>query len=187
MKLVSLVFNLLTFFYPIILILGYKFFGIGPTAIALIIIFVLRLFLLKDKSDKKSYVLPLAGILLASFALYMNEAQALLYYPVFVSVFFFSFFAGSFLREETVVEQIAAKTDKDFKDEARPYCRKVTFVWSVFFVLNGSFAYWTTLDGEMNDKWLYYNGFLSYCLIGILMGLEYAFRVLVVKRRHAAK
>jgi acyl-coenzyme A synthetase/AMP-(fatty) acid ligase len=60
------------------------------------------------------------------------------------------------------------------------YCRKVTVVWTAFFILNGSMAGWTILSGS-NMFWSVYNGGISYILIGVLFAGEYMVRKKVQK------
>jgi acyl-coenzyme A synthetase/AMP-(fatty) acid ligase/3-hydroxymyristoyl/3-hydroxydecanoyl-(acyl carrier protein) dehydratase len=61
------------------------------------------------------------------------------------------------------------------------YCRKVTFVWCGFFVLNGSIAAWTIFSGS-DALWSIYNGGISYILIGTLFAGEFMVRKMVQKK-----
>ena len=60
------------------------------------------------------------------------------------------------------------------------YCRKVTVVWIVFFITNGSVAAWTIFSGS-DSEWAIYNGGVSYILMGILFMGEYIIRKMVQK------
>jgi len=60
------------------------------------------------------------------------------------------------------------------------YCRKVTVVWVLFFVFNGSVALLTIFSGS-DALWSVYNGGVSYILIGILFAGEYIIRKKVQK------
>ena len=55
------------------------------------------------------------------------------------------------------------------------WTRRVTEVWCVFFILNGSIALYTALYCSM-QVWALYNGLIAYVLMGILLGGEFVLR-----------
>jgi len=55
------------------------------------------------------------------------------------------------------------------------YTRRVTQIWCLFFILNGTIATFTCLHGDM-ALWTLWNGLLSYLLIGLLMAGEWLVR-----------
>jgi acyl-coenzyme A synthetase/AMP-(fatty) acid ligase/3-hydroxymyristoyl/3-hydroxydecanoyl-(acyl carrier protein) dehydratase len=57
------------------------------------------------------------------------------------------------------------------------YCRKVTLVWCLFFVINGGIAVFTVFFAS-DALWSLYNGGISYIVMGILFGGE-----LMVRKR----
>jgi 3-hydroxymyristoyl/3-hydroxydecanoyl-(acyl carrier protein) dehydratase len=61
------------------------------------------------------------------------------------------------------------------------YCRKVTYVWCGFFIINGSIAAWTVFSGS-DALWSVYNGGISYILIGTLFAGEFMVRKMVQKK-----
>jgi uncharacterized membrane protein len=71
------------------------------------------------------------------------------------------------------VERFARLTDPHFPVKALPYTRKVTQVWCVFFVVNGSLSALSCLDPHW---WAWYNGGIAYLLIGAMMGAEWLVR-----------
>jgi len=58
------------------------------------------------------------------------------------------------------------------------YCRKVTIMWCIFFIFNGSIAAFTIFHGS-NLLWAVYNAGISYILIGILFLGEFIVRKMV--------
>jgi acyl-coenzyme A synthetase/AMP-(fatty) acid ligase/3-hydroxymyristoyl/3-hydroxydecanoyl-(acyl carrier protein) dehydratase len=60
------------------------------------------------------------------------------------------------------------------------YCRKVTLVWCLFFIINGGIAAATVFFAS-DVLWSLYNGGISYLLIGILFGGELMVRKKVDK------
>ncbi|MCL2129383.1 MAG: AMP-binding protein, partial [Treponema sp.] len=60
------------------------------------------------------------------------------------------------------------------------YCKKVTIIWTGFFIFNGSIAAWTIFSGS-DVLWSIYNGGISYILIGIIFAGEFFVRRKVQK------
>jgi uncharacterized membrane protein len=105
----------------------------------------------------------------------VNETRWLLAYPVFVSLVFFAVFAYSLVYPPTIVERLARFEDPDLPPKGVVYTRKVTQVWSVFFLVNAAISLVTIWHG---DPWLWslYNGCVFYVLMGLLMVAEMAVR-----------
>jgi acyl-coenzyme A synthetase/AMP-(fatty) acid ligase/3-hydroxymyristoyl/3-hydroxydecanoyl-(acyl carrier protein) dehydratase len=57
------------------------------------------------------------------------------------------------------------------------YCRTVTVLWCLFFVVNGGIAAFTVFRSS-EAVWALYNGGISYILIGILFGAELLVRTM---------
>ena len=97
------------------------------------------------------------------------------FYPVGVSVAMLLLFSSSLVSGMPLIEQIARLKNPQLPPAAIPYTRKVTWVWCLFFVVNGSIAAWTALYGSM-QQWLAYNGIISYCLMGLMFAGEWILR-----------
>lgn len=125
---------------------------------------------------------------LASFfaiaAFWMNEALPLKLYPVAVNGVLLFVFAES-LTATPMVERFARLKHKDLPEHAVRYCRKVTAVWCVFFVVNGLIAFDTAFF-RSDEWWALYNGAISYVLIGIMMAGEFIIRKIVDARYRKA-
>ena len=55
------------------------------------------------------------------------------------------------------------------------YTRVVTFIWCIFFVVNGSISAWLAFFGS-TESWALYTGIYAYVAMGVLLGGEYVFR-----------
>lgn len=119
--------------------------------------------------------LALAGVLFLLMVAWMNQANWLLAYPVFVSLAFFCVFALSLRFPPTVIERLARLEDPNLPPAGIRYTRNVTRVWSVFFLFNASIAAWTVFYGD-HYWWTLYNGCIFYVLMGLLMGSEWLIR-----------
>jgi uncharacterized membrane protein len=121
-------------------------------------------------------VFPACALFLLAIAL-VNETHWLLAYPVFVSLLFFAVFSYSLMHPPTIVERLARFEDPDLPPKGVAYTRKVTQVWSGFFLANAAISLATVWYG---DRWLWslYNGGVFYALMGLLMAGE-----MVVRRK----
>lgn len=117
--------------------------------------------------------------LLLCLALSLNQAeQAMLFYPVWINAGLLVLFGSSLIFPPTIVERLARLMEGELDAKGIAYTRKVTQVWCVFFLCNGTIAAATALAGNW-DIWLWYNGVISYVLMGLLMLIEWRVRRIV--------
>ncbi len=167
----------LTLSYPLLVWFSLDYFQ--PRVLALILagLFLLR-FLLRGTNAQvpgaMKFIVPASVLFLLAIAL-INETDWLLLYPVFVSLLFFAVFALSLLFPPPVVERLARLEDPELPPKGVAYTRKVTQVWSLFFLTNAAVSLFTVCYG---DPWLWslYNGLVFYLLMGLLMAAEMAVR-----------
>ncbi len=106
---------------------------------------------------------------------YYTRLNSLKFYPVLMNfVFFMLFFISSF-QEETVIQKIAQKLDGELIPELVNYTRNLTYIWVVITGINLSMSILTLFYS--NKIWALYNGFISYCLIGLTFAIEYPIRL----------
>lgn len=149
------------------------------------------------KSEKKaldwrpmlsSALFLLAGILCFVF----NKKIFLKLYSVVISATMLFVFGSSLFFKPNIIFRFACLVDKSikgssFEAQVNAYCKKVTVVWCVFFILNGSASAFTALydfgNDALNDKvWSVYNGGISYVLMGLLFAVEFVVRKMVDKK-----
>ena len=120
-------------------------------------------------------LLTLAGLVAAS-----NSESLLLMYPALANLAMLLLFGFSLLRPPSMIERFARLTQPDLPDEAVPYTHKVTLIWCVFFLLNGSIALFTALFAT-RATWALYNGFITYLLMGSLFAGEWSYRRFILR------
>jgi uncharacterized membrane protein len=166
------------------LTLGYPFlvwFSLGyfqPRTLALILagLLIVRVLLSRINKSITPFILVICVLFLLAAA-WVNQTGWLLVYPVLVSLLFFTVFTASLFYPPTVVERLARLEDPQLPSKGVAYTKKVTQVWSVFFLFNTVVSLVTVYYG---DHWLWslYNGFIFYLLMGLLMSIE-----MVVRRK----
>jgi uncharacterized membrane protein len=118
---------------------------------------------------------PAAMALLLSLTAFFDDRRFLLATPVLINLVLLVGFAGSLRGKTPLVERFARLQVDDLSEAEVKYCRQVTIVWSLFFVLNGSLAGLLALLAPLS-VWALYTGAIAYVLIGLLGASEYALR-----------
>ena len=131
-----------------------------------------------------SLVLFGIGVLCLSF----NSSIFLKLYPLAINILFLGTFSFSLFRPPTLIYRIAVIQDPSITNSPREteiseYCRKVTYVWIVFFMVNGSMAAWSSFGSDV--FWAVYNGGISYILMGMLFAGEYIVRKKAMRKNNA--
>lgn len=172
--------------YPLLVYAAIGRFGASGVAVVLAALCLARLAALRLLGKPPfggAYLdaLCLGGVLLAAVSFYLRDAGAVRYYPVLVNAALLLVFAMSLKRPPTIVERIARLREPDLPPAAVAYTRRVTILWTAFFVLNGGAALYTAAFAPL-ETWAWYNGFVAYLLIGGLFLGELAVRTFVRRK-----
>ena len=185
---VKISFALLLIAYPFLVYYGMALFDLRILAVLLMVTAVGRLAGVLALTPSPAMRVQgsfaaLALLTLAGASFLLDSPTGLHFYPVLLNALLFVVFAVSLARPPSLVERLARITDPDLPPSGVAYTRKVTVVWCLFFVLNGTASCLTALSGD-REVWVFYNGFLAYILMGTLFAVEYSVR-LYVKRQAA--
>ena len=123
--------------------------------------------------ERSVVVATIVGMII--IGLVWGQTLSLKFYPVLVNAGFLALFASSLVSPPTVVERLARLREPELSAAGVVYTRKVTWTWSIFFIINGSIAAITAVWAS-NEIWTLYNGFIAYLLIGALAGSEWLIR-----------
>ncbi len=197
-KIASLLLVAASILYPILVFVALVIYKLPVRIISLcIIVLALMLFLSitgrasKDENGRQKFdyknLLSSAIFLAVGIAcLATNSIFFLKLYPVAVCVSFFFLFGMTFFSPPVIVYRFATLRDKriecaPYKNIVEKYCRKVTLVWCVFFILNICVSVWTAFFCSERG-WSLYNGCISYIIMGIIFAVEFIIRGF--KNRH---
>ena len=122
----------------------------------------------KKNFGRNSLILLGVGII----CLITNSMTVLKFYPVLMNLVFLFSFGITLFSPPNMIFRFANMQDKSIKGSlgekmTEAYCRKVTYVWCFFFILNAAAASWTIYQGS-DLLWSVYNGGISYFLTGLL-------------------
>jgi uncharacterized membrane protein len=168
------IFFVLIALYPVIVYIGIQHLPIGffGTMLALLLLFRASVM----RSAERHVILPVLIVHMAYSAItaLSGSQQLLLWYPALVNFSLCLLFALSLRDSESFLLRLVRAKNIKLSVYGPAYLNRLTAVWAVFFLLNGSLA---ILTGAISLKtWALYNGFIAYLLIGALMGGELLFR-----------
>ncbi len=141
---------------------------------------VLRLLTSNKNRLKESFLFLIIGGICAILYLVKQNASGevfLLLYPVIVNISLLILFGTTLFKEISFIEKIASfKVPVEQRTPFfKKYCRRVTFAWCLFFILNGTIALVTAVWCS-KEIWTIYNGFIAYILIGLMFTIEFIIR-----------
>lgn len=169
--------------YPVIVYYGLRVFSYQTIGMGLLALLLVRVVVAgKAASSRREQLITVVTIACVMVLFYIDPAIAVKAYPVIINLILALVFAYSLIMPPSAVERIARLTDPDLGEAGQRYTRKVTFVWLVFFMVNGIIAGFLALYGSI-EQWTLYNGFIAYLMIGTLFGAELLVRRFV-KNRH---
>jgi uncharacterized membrane protein len=129
----------------------------------------------RDKSLRGAWLAPALVLALGLLGRFLDNRLYLLLLPTSINATLLATFAASLLSPVPMVERFARLQVSDLSEAECRYCRKVTWVWCVFFALNGSAAALLAAFASV-ATWALYTGCISYVLVGLVMSVEYVCR-----------
>ena len=105
----------------------------------------------------------------------VDSPWLLRWYPVLISALMLGLFGLSLHYGPPMAERLARLREPELPAVAIRYTRRVTQVWSLFFLLNGLIAAALTLWAPLS-WWTLYNGLIAYGLMGLLFAIEWLIR-----------
>ncbi|WP_339515923.1 hypothetical protein [Pseudomonas sp. RL_15y_Pfl2_60] len=177
-RLLGLILLLAGLAYPFAVYYGIE--HLSPRAFAALLgsLWLARL-LLGEKRPGNRWM-ALAALLFCTLLGIAGEPALLRWYPVLLSAILLCLFGLSLKFGPPLVERLARLREPQLPDIAVRYTRKVTQVWTVFFLCNGLIATALTLWAPL-AWWTLYNGLIAYLLMGLLFAVEWLVRQRVRK------
>lgn len=163
--------------YPLVVFFGLRFFTPREVAIAVGIVFAIRLvavFASPQRLDVNANIAFTAALGVPVLAaLFLNDELALRLVPALVNFAMLVTF-GVTLRGVPIIERFAAMVDPDLTDAKKRHCRQFTVLWCVYFFVNGLVC--AALAFGPQPLWVFHTGLLSYLLMGLLFAAEFVVR-----------
>ena len=140
----------------------------------------------KTRLNPKNLISSLFFLIAGGLCFASNSALFLKLYPLAVCGTFLFVFGTSLFSPPNIVFRFASLQDKSvlsspFKSRVESYCKKVTLVWIAFFILNSAASLWTAFFAS-ERVWAFYNGGVSYIIMGLIFAIEFLVRKRVNKK-----
>ena len=178
-KIAGLLIFLCVLAYPFFVYWGINRYSLKVIGWVFLGVVVLRSFIFKQQF--RQWFLLLAGITVTTVLLTVfNDTLYLKLNPVIISGCMCITFSLTLKTPPSMIETFARMGNKELPPAAVPYCRKVTIIWTVFLFLNTLAALYTCFCSDLK-VWTFYNGFLSYILMGFLFAGEFLYRRIHLK------
>lgn len=110
-----------------------------------------------------------------------RSLETMYWYPVIINGLMLTIFGGSLWRGQPIIERLARLQDPNLPEKTVPYTRKVTQLWCGVFVLNILISS-LLIALQQFEWWAIYTGVISYVIMGVAMGGEWAFRKMFIQR-----
>lgn len=178
--LVAIVNGTLVGLYPVAVWIGLSYLSARAVGLVVIAFVVPMLALRLRRADRTTFWailrIPLAILGLMALGVVLDDARFVLAMPVLVNLVLLATFGASLAPAAMpMIERFARMQDPELDAARRAHCRQFTWVWSVFFVLNGATAATLALAAPLS-WWASYTGLVAYVLMGHLFAVEYVVR-----------
>ncbi len=185
---------ILSILYPFAILIGFIWLKASPRVMVLALVAIGIAYFIGYSGDAKNkgfrsiqfWVMLSIVFVLALLTFITENAGILKLYPVIINLFLLAGFGFTLIHGPSMIYRFAILKDPDIpkspeKEAITSYCRTVTRIWCLFFIGNAIVSGITVLLAN-ELVWGVYNGFISYILIGTLMGGEYLYRKIKLKR-----
>lgn len=181
---IQLITGLILLAWPFLVWFGLTYHSLNWLLPLMVLLLLLRLYKARQAAGSMRFMVQgglLAGIVLCSASYLLKSYQLLLFYPVTMNLVMLAIFGASLWSKMSMVERFARLHEPNLSPAGVRYTRRVTQVWCLFFIFNGSVALFTALYGDMRI-WTTWNGMIAYLLMGVLMAGEWLVRGRLIKR-----
>lgn len=177
-KLLAVINALLVAGYPLAVYVGLTRLSARGVGLVMLLL-LLPTLALKFRNAKREDLavalrVPLSIMAVAGLSALLDDPRFVLGTPVLINLLLLFQFAGS-LRTTPIVERFARMQQPELSQAQLGYCRSVTKVWCVFFVLNALVSAVLAVRGPVS-AWALYTGVIAYVLIGVVATVEYVVR-----------
>lgn len=165
--------------YPFLIWLGLSRFEPREVAVGVLAFTGLRMAFQKPNQAARAFrMLWLPALVIASVVgavIFWNDPLGLLLMPVAISLAFLTTFLHSLRGDQPMVERFARLQVGTLSLHEVSYCRRVTWGWCAFFIVNAGIAGLLAWVRAL-EAWAFYTGLVSYLIMGTLFTAEYLYR-----------
>lgn len=180
---------LISFAYPLLILIGYRFLSLPPSVIAcgVLAISLSHIFIKRTFRDR----IPSVIMALAALLVLLTGAEVILrFYPVVINALFLFSFYTSVRGEDSIIYSFTLLMYREmewasYKHKVKRYCKRLCYVWSAFFAINSLAILFLMLKASL-DVWALYTGVIQYLVMGALFAGEFLIRIWVDRQNTKA-
>lgn len=182
-KTLNVIFTSLMAIYPTFVFFALSFTNISLEFIAVGMLAVCGIAFLLNIKTSNRYT-PLFACIIAILMLFTDAEKVLKFYPIGIVFLVLWAFGITLFQKNTIVYGFATLTDKTIPDhpglaEIKLYCRRVTKVWCLWFIVNILIDFYFVFFGNFED-WTFFNGPICWAVQIILFTGEFIVRYFVM-------
>lgn len=166
--------------YPVAVWVGLSY--LSTRAVGLIVMaFVIPMLAIRLRAaDRASFWailrIPLMVLGLVTLGVVLDDPRYVLAMPVLINAVLLATFGATLAPGAMpMIERFARMQEPALDARKQAHCRQFTWVWCVFFALNGGTAALLALAAPLS-VWATYTGLVAYGLMGSLFAIEYVVR-----------
>lgn len=152
-------------------------------ASALLTLLIVRFYLTGDRHRLEDWLILLIMSIFCALVIWINSEQLLKFYPLLMNIGIGMTFLLSLTKEQCLIDKFARLGGKQPPPEAYGYLRTLTLLWGCLLLLNGAVSAYTAWYSSLS-VWTFYNGVLSYVLIGCFAAGEWVYRGFYKKKNN---
>ena len=164
--------------YPIAVYVGLTRWSVREVATVIVVLFVplmvWRWSLGAGPLGRVGTALPLGVAALLITGLLIDDQRFVLAMPVLINAWLFVAFGAS-LSGVPMIERFARLQSPQLSSQQVRYCRRVTHIWTAFFLLNGVITGILAVFASTR-WWALYTGLIAYAFVGLLGTTEFLVR-----------
>jgi len=167
--------------YPVIIYFGVNHLSPALFALGLAALALAKLLLERIRTDVRILIMLAVLALYGGFSALLNSEWLLRLYPVIVSFCMATIFFITVFDDESLIEMIAKRMGKVITLNAKRYTRKLTAIWAIVLVINGSIGLYLAMYATLK-VWALYCGLISYLFFALLCVIEFLYRQYYIKK-----
>lgn len=166
--------------YPVAVWVGLSYLSARAVGV-LVMAFVIPMLAIRLRNaDRASFWtilrIPLLVLGLVTLGVVLDDARYVLAMPVLINTVLLATFGATLAPGAMpMIERFARMQEPELTPAKQAHCRQFTWVWCVFFLLNGGAAATLALTAALS-VWATYTGLVAYVLMGMLFAIEYVVR-----------
>jgi len=179
-RVTTAVFAAIAVAYPVIVYFLHDHVPVIVIALGASVLLLLRAYLSPNGMMRLMRAPLIYGALSLALLSIVDATLAAKAYPALISFFVAALFGNSLRHPPSLVERMARLQDPALSQSGQDYCRRVTWLWTIWLTINGIIAALLAVINNL-DLWVLWTGLVSYLCSGVLFVGEIVIRPWILR------